>query len=129
ALAIANAEVRWNDGGLSFRSGLMRERVIEKTVVVEKLAAPSEEQLKTMVEARVRERLEEALRQGQPEIIQASANGSQPIIKRETRRPSNLRRNQTQQSVPRLELPRDRQYVARDEENVPRLFDLLGDAN
>lgn len=127
-LAIAHAELRWDSSGLSFRTGMSRERVVERTRTVE-VEKPvkvgySQEELDRIVADRVRQE-RESFKDQQPAPAQIITTSVQP-------RPSNMRNSQ---QVSGGMTPRNpsRQTVAQrdplNEEDMPRLYDLLGESN
>jgi hypothetical protein len=127
-LAIAHAELRWDASGLSFRTGISRERVVEltKTIEVEKpvVVGYSQEELDRIVAERVRKE-RESFNDQQPAPVKIITTSAQP-------RPSNLR-NSTQAPSGTTQRNTSRQTVAQrdplNEEDIPRLYDLLGESN
>jgi Putative zinc-finger len=138
ALAVARAEVRWDDNGLSFRTSLTSERVVERTkeIVVEKpvKVGVTEEEMTARVEARVREEME-ALRRQQTEkqeTIAVNAPATPSSIKESrVKLPTVVRRGNTSagQTIASANGP-DAGYSRRGdaEEDLPRLYDLLGES-
>ncbi len=128
-LAVAHAEFRWDGGGLSFRTGLSRERVVERTQTVE-VEKPvtvgySQEEVERIVADRVRQERESLRDQG--------ASQTKIATTRAVVSPNNAGRNISQ---PAKDSPRrtpQRQAVAQrepqEEEDIPRLYDLLGESN
>ena len=128
ALAIANAEFRWDASGLSFRTGMSRERVVEltKTIEVEKpvKAGYTQEELDRIVADRIRQE-RESFKDQQPAPAKIITTSVQP-------RPSTMR-NSPQFSRGTTVSNPSRQAVAQrdrlDEDDMPRLYDLLGESN
>ena len=127
-LAVAQAEVRWDSGGFSFRTGVSRERVVErtKTVEVEKLVKVgySPEEFEQMVAERVRQERESwQKQQQQPVKIINTGASSRSTTARNTSQPSGdvASRNASRQTVA--------QRAGSDEEDLPRLYDLLDESN
>jgi anti-sigma factor RsiW len=129
ALTLARAEVRWDAGGLAFRTGVptkvVAERVTEKVPeAVRKVQEPArgvytEEQVAAVVAERLKEaKAEWQSAQTRGEVVAASSDESRPKRKVEPRTASkpNVTR---QRNAPR--------GVGRDEEtaDLPRLSDLL----
>jgi anti-sigma factor RsiW len=138
ALAVARSEVRWDDSGLSFRTSLTSERVVERTkeIVVEKpvKVSVSEEELTARVEARVHEEMEALRRQqtGKQETIAVNAPATPSNIKESrVKLPTVVRRGNTSagQTIASANSP-DSAYSRRAdaEEDLPRLYDLLGES-
>jgi anti-sigma factor RsiW len=130
ALALARAEVRWDERGFALNlSGNVRP--IEKTIEVRAPGTYTEQQLNEIADARVRAALEEQLvqiRSRQPSIIAAPREAATddvvnlPVkVERPTRRnrPALVKRDHTVG-------PRD-EFVPED--NLPGLYDLLRAAN
>lgn len=130
-MAIAQAEVRWDSGGLSFRTGVQRERVVERNVPVE-VEKPvkvgySPEELEQMVAERVRQERESWQKQQPPVKIINTGATSHSITT------TNTARNSTQSTGDLKARNLSRQTVAKrdrsDEEDLPRLYDLLDESN
>ena len=128
-MAVAQAEVRWDSGGLSFSTSAQRERVVERTRTVE-VEKPvkvgySTEELEQLVAERVRQERELWQKQQPPaKIINTGApTRSTTATMRNSPQPTgNLTaRNPSRQTVAQ----RDRS----DEEDLPRLYDLLDESN
>ena len=128
-LTIARAEVRWDDGGLSFRTGAARERLVERTRTVE-VEKPikvgySQEELDQMVAERIRqERQSWQKQQQQPVKI---INGGAPTRSTTAARnaPQSTNDATSRNTSPQTVAQRDRS----DEEDLPRLYDLLDESN
>lgn len=128
ALAIAHAELRWDADGLSFRTGISRERVVEltKTIEVEKqvVVGYSQEELDRIVAERVRQE-RESFNDQQPPPAKIITTSVQP-------RPSTMRNSQQFPSGTTQRNPSRQTVAQRDplnEEDMPRLYDLLGESN
>ena len=128
ALAIAHAELRWDDDGFTFRTGVSRERVVEltKTVEVEKpvKVGYSQEQLDQIVAERVRQE-RESFKDQQPAPVKIDTTAGQP-------RPVIVRNSPKISSGTTVSNPSRQTVAQRDslnEEDLPRLYDLLGEAN
>jgi hypothetical protein len=127
-LSIARAEVRWDDGGLSFRTGAAHERLVERTRTVE-VEKPvkvgySQEELEQMVAERVRQERQSWQKQQQPvKIINTGAPSRSTVAARNAPQSTNdaAARNASRQTVAQ----RDRS----DEEDLPCLYDLLDESN
>lgn len=128
ALAIAHAEFRWDSGGLSFRTGMSRERVVEltKTVEVEKqvVVGYSQEELDRIVAERVRQE-RESFKDEQAAPVKIITTSVQP-------RPSTMRHSQQSTGGTTQRNPSRQTVAQRDplsEDDIPRLYDLLGESN
>lgn len=128
ALAVAHAEFRWDASGLSFRTGMSRERVVEltRTIEVEKpvKVGYSQEELDRIVADRVRQE-RESFKDQQPDPAKIITTSTQP-------RPSNLRNSQQFPAGTTQRNPSRQTVAQRDplnEEDIPRLYDLLGESN
>ena len=127
-LSIAQAEIRWDDGGLSLRTGAARERLVERTRTVE-VEKPvkvgySQEELDQMVAERVRQERQSWQKQQPPvKIINTGAPSRSTTAARNAPQSTNdaTSRNTSRQTVAQ----RDRS----DEEDLPRLYDLLDESN
>ena len=126
-MAIAQAEVRWDASGFSFRTGVARERVVERTRTVE-VQKPvqvgySQAELEQMVAERVRQE-REAWQKEQPpvKIINTKATTRMTTV-RSTPQPSGdvATRSPSRQALA--------QRNGSDEEDLPRLYDLLDESN
>ncbi|HEY0079904.1 MAG TPA: zf-HC2 domain-containing protein [Pyrinomonadaceae bacterium] len=138
ALTFARAEVRWDDEGLALQTG-GGVRVVEKRVEVPVRVAPSERELETMVEERVRLQLESiGNRPEEARSIDASASSARPS--HASRRPRTIQaeaalRETPQSASARRATAQRRQQLAarrlddRNEENLPRLYDLLDEVH
>jgi anti-sigma factor RsiW len=127
-MAVAHAEIRWDTNGVSFRTGLARERVVErtKTVEVEKpvKVGYSQEEVERIVADRISQERESFQNRGvpQPKIVPTGAPMRSNVVRNSTQPAKEVnQRNPPQQTLAQ----RDRQ----DEEDIPRLYDLLGDSN
>lgn len=126
-LSLARSEVRWDSGGLSFSTGAARERIVERTrtVEVEKLVKVgySQAEMDQMVAERVRQERESWQQQQPVKIINTSAPSRPTPASRNARQITNdaTTRNTSRQTVAQ----RDRA----DEEDLPRLYDLLDESN
>ena len=127
-LSIARAEVRWDDGGLSFRTDAARERLVERTITVE-VEKPvkvgySQEELDQMVAERVRQERQSWQKPQPPMKI---LNTGAPS------RSTTAARNAPQSTTDATSRNTSRQTVAQrdrsDEEDLPRLYDLLDESN
>lgn len=128
-LAIARAEVRWDTDGLSFRTGVSRERVVERTRMVE-VEKPvrvgySQEELDQIVADRIRQERESFQKQQPTQEARMTLAGT-----RSRAATTNATARNSQQSSGGTPA---RQTVAEanrfDEEDLPRLYDLLGESN
>lgn len=131
ALAVARAEVRWDTDGFAFRTGVSGERVVERTRTVE-VEKPvkvgySQEELDQIVADRIRQERESFQQQQSTREAQIITTGMRPRATVTTARNSSpsssgeRTRNPSRQTVAQ----RDRL----DEEDLPRLYDLLGESN
>jgi hypothetical protein len=128
ALAVAHAEVRWDAGGLSFRTGVSGERVVERTRTVEvekpvKVGLSQEEVDQIVAQRIARERESWESQRTPPARIITTGVPARQTMARNSSQPSSgfTSRNLSRQAVAQ----RDRL----DEEDLPRLYDLLGDSN
>lgn len=126
-LSIARSEVRWDSGGLSFNTGATRERIVERTRTVE-VEKPvkvgySQAELEQMVAERVRQERESWQKQQPVKIIDTGPRSRSTLASRNTQESTNdaTPRNASRQTVAQ----RDRA----DEEDLPRLYDLLDESN
>ena len=141
ALTVARIEVRWDAGGIAFRAGVRDEgRVAQKVVEVPAPVGFSQEQVDRMVAERV-SALEAKLAQlqsdGRADFATASESSQSGPSRRTVRAPA-LASDRTgrQQGRARdnvISAPRrDREFIAasnRDDEDLPRLSDLLREVN
>jgi hypothetical protein len=130
ALMVARAEVRWDTEGFSFRTGVSRERVVERNLPVE-VEKPvkvgySQEELERIVDARIRQERESFQKQQLTREARMITTGARP-------RTAATARNSSQPSGGTQARNPARQTVAEanrlDEEDLPRLYDLLGESN
>jgi hypothetical protein len=130
ALMVARAEVRWDTEGFSFRTGVSRERVVERNLPVE-VEKPvkvgySQEELERIVDARIRQERESFQKQQPTQAAQIITTGART-------RTTATARNSSQPSSGVAARNPSRQTVAEanrlDEEDLPRLYDLLGESN
>jgi hypothetical protein len=129
-MALAQAEVRWDSGGFSLRTGAQEARVVERTRTVE-VEKPvkvgySPEELEQMVAERVRQERESWQKQQPPvKIINTGATSRSTT--------TTAARTSTQSSGDLTVRNPARQTVAQreraDEEDLPRLYDLLDESN
>jgi hypothetical protein len=137
ALAAVNAEVRWDDGGLAFSTRLRRSEAQTGTAAgrisppVEK-AYPQAELNKLIAER------DAALRELEDTRAQLENSREANLIAAvETLEPASARRTIPTTDAPRRERRASpapdarpkRPRIERDEEDVPRLYDLLTEAN
>jgi hypothetical protein len=134
ALTVARTEVRWDAGGVALRAGVRDERVVEKRVEVPVPVGFSQEQVDRMVAARVSEleaKLEQLQANGQTDFATASASSQNRPSPRTTVVASNKTGRQGRGNV--ISTPqREREFIAatnRDDEDLPRLSDLLREVN
>lgn len=126
-MIVARAEVRWDASGISFSTGVSRERVVERTRTVE-VEKPvkvgySKEEMEQMVEARVRQERESF--QKRPAQEATITTGTRP-------RTAVARNSPQFASGDRARTPSQQTVAQRDplsEEDLPRLYDLLGETN
>jgi len=133
ALAVFNAEVRWDDGGLAFATRLRRSET--KSAPPAKVSASGEKvytqaELDKLVaerDAALRE-LEDTRAQlddsREANLIAAVATLEPASVSRTISTPGNSRRGRRAPAAQ----PK-RRSNGRDEEDVPRLYDLLSEAN
>ncbi|MGB7923642.1 MAG: zf-HC2 domain-containing protein [Pyrinomonadaceae bacterium] len=125
ALAVARAEFRWDDDGISFRTGVASERIVERTRTVQ-VENPvkvgySKEELDQIVEARVRQERESFQKRQPTQEVKFTPAGTRPRTA--------VARNSAQSSGSN---PSQQTVAQRDplsEEDLPRLYDLLGETN
>jgi anti-sigma factor RsiW len=126
-MMVARAEVRWDNDGLSFRTGVSAERVVERTRTVE-VEKPvkvgySKEEMDQIVEDRVRQ---------EREAFQKRQSTQEAIINTGTRPRPTVARNSPPSPIDRSRNPSQQTVAQRDplsEEDLPRLYDLLGETN
>jgi hypothetical protein len=126
-MAIAQAEVRWDASGLSFRTGVGRERVVERTRTVEvEKPVPvgySQAELEQAVAERVRQE-REAWQKEQPPVKFINTKATPRMTTaRNAPQPSGdvTPRNPSRQALA--------QRNGEGEEDLPRLYDLLDESN
>lgn len=137
ALTLARTEIRWDEKGLAFQTGVSG-RVVERRVEVVSKVAPSEKELEALVNERVRLELESIKRQADenaslnavartgiemPAPRRAGAAQAEASLRDTPRADKSKRAVSTRQQLARNRLDE------RDEENLPRLFDLLNEVN
>lgn len=120
ALTLARAEVRWDAGGLAFRTGVS-ERVVTEQVPSPPASAPkgfTEEQVEAIVAQRVAEAEARFTKQSPPQVV----NASDAPVRNQTA--SDAQRPRERKRAARPAARRDEPLLADD--NLPRLSDLLG---
>jgi hypothetical protein len=137
ALAVLNAEVRWDDGGLAFSTRLRRSEAqtapqagrisppVEKAhaqAELEKLAAERDAALRELEDTRAQ------LENSREANLIAAVATLEPAAARGTLSTADAPRRERRASPAPAARPR-RPRVERDEEDVPRLYDLLREAN
>lgn len=129
ALVFAHTEARWDSGGFAFRLGV-GERVVKETVSVPVERDVSQERVNEMLAAREREiktlraQLKQQDEQTTPQYV--STNDAATEKKRPRVAPFVRAANRTPRGVVRKQPRLD---IADNEENLPRLFDLLSEVN
>jgi hypothetical protein len=135
ALAVANAEVRWDDGGVAFST-----RPRNETKPVPPVAAPAAEVYAQSELDNLRAERDAALRELEDTRAQlddsraanliAAVETLEPVSDSSTKAstPNNSRRERRAVSTPNTRQPQ-RLRSQRGEEYVPRLYDLLIEAN
>ena len=135
ALAVANAELRWESGNFAFRTGLAPVRVVEKRVPVP--TAYTDEELNARAEKLAHQKfkaLQDQLAINDAERI-ASIKGADAVKRHRARTFSDNIMNNAEvaasSSAPLRPAPRKLrapQFNEQTEEDLPRLSDLLADA-
>jgi anti-sigma factor RsiW len=133
-LAVARAEVRWDTDGFSFRTGLSRERVVERTLPVE-VEKPvkvgySQEELNQIVADRIRQERESFQKQQPTQKARMTLADTRSRVAMTTTAAARTPPQSSSRTPARTPV---RQTVAEanrlDEEDLPRLYDLLGESN
>src|SRR5205085_11915780 len=133
ALTFARTEVKWDAGGLAFRTGV-RERVIEKQTPVTVQTGYTQEQVDAMVEKRVSSELADARAKWEAEnnqrvsIPDAALKQQRPVNRGGTVAVRQNQRRSAPGGTDRDQLAGIDPFTPR-EERVPRLTDLLGEVN
>jgi len=127
ALTLARTSIRWDADGLAFDAGVS-ERIVDR---VESAGVPSDALSPAQVEAVVRERVRQELaaaeRRKEQREQEAAADTPDAALKKPAPRleeVSNRNAPPRRRAVPRL--TRRNRPQPEDEENLPRLSDLLG---
>jgi hypothetical protein len=134
ALTFARTEVRWDENGLAFQTGV-RERIVRQPVEVRVPGVPSQEQIDALVAEGVkREMAALKIEQSEAAEVKASTDAKPSTVAPPRVVEAKVRTQpggkQTQRVAPRRpEVAGVNQLYDRDEENLPRLSDLLNEVN
>ncbi|HVF51837.1 MAG TPA: hypothetical protein VNA19_17265 [Pyrinomonadaceae bacterium] len=132
SLTLARTEIRWDANGIAFQTGV-GERVVRERVEVPTPSAPASTEIDAIVAERVKaelaaERARRELREKQDSETLTTTNVSKraaPRLQEASVAPA--RQARRKQTVP-VPSPRNQRYLA-DEDNLPRLSDILGEVN
>jgi hypothetical protein len=137
ALAVVNAEVRWDNGGVAFSTRLRSETKttpgqvdapvakVYPQVEVDNLVAERDAALRELEDTRAQ------LEDSRAANLIAAVETLEPVSdsSAEVSTPNNARRERRHVATPNARQQRQRFRDNRDEEDVPRLYDLLTEAN
>ena len=128
ALTLARAEVRWDDEGFALRT--VRERVVRETVYASAPSGPSRQELDALsaVNQSMKAELESLRKSASVLPVSTKTNDTQTS----PRPAADARRNNARRNERALTRRRERSsQFARydDEDNLPRLSDLLDEVN